>query len=43
MLAWQGSLPLVAAAAGVAFCVVSLAWFLPQRHQLTELELAPVM
>jgi sterol desaturase/sphingolipid hydroxylase (fatty acid hydroxylase superfamily) len=43
VLGWMGPLPVSAAAAGVAFCGVSLAWFLPRRGALTETELAPIM
>ncbi len=38
-----GALPVSAAAAVVAFCAASLAWFLPRRGALTETELAPIM
>lgn len=30
-------------AAAAAFCILSLAWFLPRRGHLTETELAPIM
>ncbi|HSU12491.1 sterol desaturase family protein [Longimicrobium sp.] len=43
LLGWMGAIPVSAAAAGVAFCAVSLAWFLPRRAALTETELAPIM
>ena len=31
------------AVAGIVFCALSLAWFLPRRGHLTESELAPIM
>lgn len=43
VLGWTGALPVSAAAGGVAFCAVSLAWFIPRRGALTETELAPIM
>jgi sterol desaturase/sphingolipid hydroxylase (fatty acid hydroxylase superfamily) len=43
VLAWSGAVPVAAGAAGIAFCAVSLAWFLPRRGALTETELAPLM
>jgi hypothetical protein len=43
VLAWSGAIPVAAGAAGIAFCAVSLAWFLPRRGALTETELAPLM
>jgi hypothetical protein len=43
LLGWSGALALAPAAAGVAFCAVSLAWFIPRRGALTETELAPIM
>jgi alkylglycerol monooxygenase len=42
-LGWSGAIPAAAAAAGMAFCAASLAWFLPRRSALTETELAPIM
>jgi alkylglycerol monooxygenase len=38
-----GALPAPAAMAGITFCALSLAWFLPRRAALTENELAPIM
>ena len=38
-----GAIPVAAAAAAVAFCALSVAWFLPRRGALTETELAPLM
>jgi Fatty acid hydroxylase len=38
-----GAIPGWAAALGVAGCALSMAWFVPQRHHLTEDELAPIM
>jgi hypothetical protein len=38
-----GAVPWTLASAGVAFCAVSLLWFLPRRGHLTETELAPIM
>lgn len=43
MLGATGAVPALAAGAGIAFCLVSLAWFLPRRAELTEDELAPIM
>lgn len=43
ILGWTGTIPTPAAAAGVAFCGASLAWFIPRRGALTETELAPLM
>jgi alkylglycerol monooxygenase len=43
VLGWTGAVPAPAAAAGIAVCVLSLAWFLPRRASLTETELAPIM
>lgn len=43
VLGWLGAIPAAAALAGMAFCAVSLAWFLPRRGALTETELAPIM
>lgn len=40
---WRGDLAPALAAAGIAFCVLSLAWFVPRRGYLTETELAPIM
>ncbi len=41
---WRtGAVPLAFAAAAIAFCVLSLAWFLPRRGHLTGTELAPIM
>lgn len=41
---WRlGALPPALAAASVAFCAACLAWFLPRRRHLTEVELAPLM
>ncbi|HEU4456746.1 MAG TPA: sterol desaturase family protein [Longimicrobium sp.] len=42
-LGWTGAIPPWAAASALAFCVLSLAWFLPRRDALTENELAPIM
>ena len=42
-LAWAGAIPVSGGAAGVAFCLVSLAWLLPNRGALTEAEIAPLM
>lgn len=42
-LAAMGGLPVAWAAAGLAFCAVSLAWFLPLRRHLVRTELAPIM
>ncbi|HEX6939300.1 MAG TPA: sterol desaturase family protein [Longimicrobiales bacterium] len=38
-----GTLSPAYAAAAIAFCALSLAWFLPRRRHLTETELAPIM
>jgi hypothetical protein len=43
VLAATGAVPVVGAGAGIAFCLVSLAWFVPRRGELTEDELAPIM
>lgn len=43
LLGGTGALPAAAAAAGIAYCAVSLAWLLPRRGELTETELAPLM
>src|SRR5690606_33507083 len=43
LLGWTGAIPVALAVAGVVFCILSLAWFLPRRGHLTETELAPIM
>ncbi len=43
LLGWTGAIPPLLALAGVAFCILSLAWFIPRRGHLTETELAPIM
>ena len=40
---WAGLIGLPWMLAGVGFCLGSLVWFLPRRHLLTEMDLAPVM
>jgi hypothetical protein len=43
VLGGVGAIPMAMAAAAVAFCALSVAWFLPRRAALTETELAPLM
>lgn len=43
VLGGTGAIPLALAAGAAAFCVVSIAWFVPLRGALTETELAPLM
>lgn len=40
---WSGGLAPALAGAGIAFCLLSLVWFVPRRGHLTETELAPIM
>ncbi len=42
LLGW-GSVPVGAGLAGLAFCALSLAWFVTQRHHLVSDEIAPIM
>jgi alkylglycerol monooxygenase len=43
LLGGTGVIPVPLAAGAVAFCALSIAWFLPRRGALTETELAPLM
>ena len=43
ILGGTGAIPLGLALGAAAFCIVSIAWFLPRRGALTETELAPLM
>ncbi|HEU0299457.1 MAG TPA: sterol desaturase family protein [Longimicrobium sp.] len=43
ILGGTGAIPVTLAAAAAAFCILSIAWFLPRRAALTETELAPLM
>ena len=43
ILGGTGAIPLALAAGAAAFCIVSIAWFVPLRGALTETELAPLM
>jgi alkylglycerol monooxygenase len=43
VLGGTGAIPVALAAGAVAFCALSVAWFLPRRAALTETELAPLM